>query len=155
MKKGFTLIELLVVVLIIGILAAIALPQYTKAVEKSRVAEAQLVMKSISDAAGRYYLQHSTYDGLTWDDLDISINNATGTGTIYTKTASFKYGFDSGGDDFWYAAERIDSAGNPISGNGKGLSLVYRDSEGKPFEKFCYSGDGSGTSSKLCKSLGF
>ena len=54
MKKGFTLIELMVVVLIIGILAAVALPQYENSIKKSRTAEAIVMLKSIADAQQMY-----------------------------------------------------------------------------------------------------
>ena len=73
MKKGFTLIELLVVVLIIGILSSVALPQYTKAVEKSRCAEAESVLASLRVAAEECLLAGGGTNCGDTDNWSISI----------------------------------------------------------------------------------
>ena len=71
-RAGFTLIELLVVVLIIGILAAVAVPQYQKVVLKSRFMSFMPTMRAIKDAQERYYMANGNY-ALDVNSLDISI----------------------------------------------------------------------------------
>ena len=89
---GFTLIELLVVVLIIGILAAIALPQYEKAVEKSRAAEAMIIMRSIADANRRYYMATGEYtDDLSVLDIEIPGTDSSYQGQKRKETKFFEY----------------------------------------------------------------
>lgn len=149
-QRGFTLIELLVVVLIIGILASIALPQYERAVEKSRVTEAKTTIKSIATALKARYLAEG-YDGgsnfASFDELDLTFTDENGNPAT---------GYDFRTKNWYYNISNFpcrDKNGNQIfqginaNNRQKGYEIYYCEAQG-----FVCNDWGNNT---LCKSAGF
>lgn len=98
-KKGFTLIELMIVVAIIGILAAIAIPNFMNYQCKARQSEAKTALGTLRTLQEAYYAQYDTYtDNLSnlgyelkgdakYDNPDISSADASGFAATITGNA--------------------------------------------------------------------
>ena len=123
-NAGFTLIEILVVALIIGILSAIALPQYTKAVEKSRAAQALAVLKSFGQAYQAYYMANGEYP-TSFDQLDLDMKGWTGKEKWYTYNNTDTR---SNGDWSLQLLNKTDTAGiyiGRLTGEYKGVGFGF------------------------------
>ena len=134
MNKGFTLIELLVVVLIIGILAAVALPQYQKAVAKSKMAAVKPLLKSVKDAEEIYFESHGEYTSdLT--ELDVQV----------PEDASYIYVW-SDNDSSVVGADLFDVTGG-------GYEIYLANSARQPGSFYCWASEDS-IADAVCKSEG-
>ena len=133
--KAFTLIELLVVVLIIGILAAIALPQYEKAVYKSRLAEAMINIKAIENCFDEYVLTNGLPTSTVYlKDMGCSAELSGGEwdGNKY-KTKYFEYNPNCSSERCFLSVQ-----GGHLSGGAEDFVATAQSHKTSP-TKYCYT----------------
>ena len=112
MQKGFTLLELIVVIIIIGILATLGFTQYTKTVEKMRMAEARGILGFIRKNIIGYQLQNGTISGMTEGYLGIGTSSDQIPSTC-NSNYYFSYSVAVAAPQAWLYAFRCTAGGKP------------------------------------------
>lgn len=145
---GFTLMELLVVVLIIGILATVALPQYQMAVEKSRVAEARSMIQSIAQAREVYRLANGEFP-TSFRDIDIRISSKVEDDSSCMSTKNWEYCIDT---------DSIEADPKNLSGERRYILTYYPNTGEVPpsvaGKLTCYFEYPNTPAEKFCRSFG-
>jgi type IV pilus assembly protein PilE len=151
---------MLVVVLIIGILAAIALPQYKRAVLRTRFAEMMSVAKTIKDAEELYFLQTGEYilrgEGALFNNLDISQFSKCGpwqTNGI-TSCKNFFINIDTGNPHNYDTRMVMIGNSQSMSTNNTLGYALYFDKSRIPGRKECWASVSDKTADDFCKSVG-
>jgi type IV pilus assembly protein PilA len=122
LSKGFTLIELMIVVAIIGILAAIAIPNFIKFQARSKTAEARNALKGVYDAQRSYYQNSDTYSN---GFVGVA---AAGTGCGYTPERGNRYAYSLAAAPANWQPRSLPSTPNPPAG------IVYDGIQGDIFK---------------------
>lgn len=94
-KKGFTMLELLMVIIVIGILASLAIPQYQSFMEKARVAEARNTVSSVKSAQELFFLENGTYGSEALINGNYVTYPTAGVNTLWT------YGITANANTGW------------------------------------------------------
>lgn len=159
MKKqtGFTLIELLVVVLIIGILAAVALPKYQVAVMKSRMTHVQSNIATLARAAEVYYLANGVYPPDDMSLLDVSdLVGCTTGGPGYIRCGNYHYDLNSGVTS-WHDVNKREFIFGCFSETTScpfQYEQYFQHSPTYAGERLCRVNDGKALSHQVCKAMG-